>query len=212
MKPDERNLPLSTDSTEAARLFDRAVEHYLKYHTDTMALVGKAIAADADFVMAHCLKGYLLLGAANPAHRQQIASTLATAQSAAATATQREKQHVAAFAAWADGELDKSFAIWRQILDATPTDLLALRICDTTWFRHGQTQKNSRAGRPHRATLVIRSARLRHAAMRLGLRARGDRRLRRGRTRSGCRTGTGPHELLRAPRQDARAGDGLPPA
>jgi tetratricopeptide (TPR) repeat protein len=141
MKPDERNLPLSTDSTEAAHLFDGAVEHYLKYHTDTMALVGAAIAADADFVMAHCLKGYLLLGAANPAHRQQIASTLATAQSAAATATQREKQHVAAFAAWADGELDKSFAIWRQILDATPTDLLALRICDTTWFRHGQTQK-----------------------------------------------------------------------
>ena len=40
-----------------------------------------------------------------------------------------------------DGELDRSFAIWRQILDATPTDLLALRICDTTWFRHGQTQK-----------------------------------------------------------------------
>jgi tetratricopeptide (TPR) repeat protein len=141
MKPDERNLPLSTDSTEAARLFDRAVEHYLKYHTDTMALVGKTIVADADFVMAHCLKGYLLLGAANPAHRQQIVATLAVAQSNAATATQREKLHVAAFAAWAAGELDRSFAIWRQILDATPTDLLALRICDTTWFRHGQTQK-----------------------------------------------------------------------
>jgi hypothetical protein len=141
VKPDERNLPLSTDDTEAVHLFDRAVEHYLKYHTDTMALVGKAIAADSDFVMAHCLKGYLLLGAANPAHGQQIAATLAAAQSNAATATQREQLHVAAFAAWAGGELDKSFAIWRQILDATPTDLLALRICDTTWFRHGQTQK-----------------------------------------------------------------------
>ena len=50
-------------------------------------------------------------------------------------------QHVAAFAAWAQGELDRSFAIWRQILDDAPTDLLALRICDTTWFRHGQTAR-----------------------------------------------------------------------
>ncbi len=141
MKRDERNLPLSTDSTEAASLFDRAVEHYLKYHIDTMPLVGRALAADPDFVMAHCLKGYLLLSAANPANRQQIAATLAAAEANAGTATQREKHHVAAFAAWARGELDKSFAIWRQILDATPTDLLALRICDTTWFRHGQTQK-----------------------------------------------------------------------
>jgi hypothetical protein len=30
MKPDERGLSLSTDSDEAVRLFDRAVEHYLK--------------------------------------------------------------------------------------------------------------------------------------------------------------------------------------
>jgi tetratricopeptide (TPR) repeat protein len=141
MKPDERNLPLSTDSTEAATLFDRAVEHYLKYHIDSMSLVGSAMTADPNFVMAHCLKGYLLLSAANPANRQQIAATLAAAEANAAAGTQREKQHVAAFAAWANGELDRSFAIWRQILDATPTDLLAWRICDTTWFRHGQTQK-----------------------------------------------------------------------
>jgi tetratricopeptide (TPR) repeat protein len=141
MKQDERNLPLSTDSAEAAHLFDRAVEHYLKYHIDTMSLVGSALAADPDFVMAHCLKGYLLLAAANPANNTQIAATFAAAQANANATTQREKQHVAAFAAWSDGQLDKSFAIWRQILDTTPTDLLALRICDTTWFRHGQTQK-----------------------------------------------------------------------
>ena len=141
MKSDGRNLPLSTDSAEAVALFDRAVEHYLKFHIDTMSLVGRALASDPGFVMAHCLKGYLLLSAANPAHRQQIAETLAAAEANANSVTLREKQHVAAFAAWARGELDKSFAIWRQILDATPTDLLAVRICDTTWFRHGQTQK-----------------------------------------------------------------------
>ncbi len=141
MVRDERGLALSTDSSAAAEAFDRAVEHYLKYHTDTMSLVGRAIVADPQFAMGHCLKGYLLLSAANPANAPQIAETLATAQANAATATQREQHHVAAFAAWASGNLDKSFAIWRQILDDAPTDLLAFRICDTTWFRHGQTAK-----------------------------------------------------------------------
>jgi len=139
MKRDERGLPLSTDSDEAATTFDRAVEHFLKYHADTMALVERAIAADPGFAMAHCLKGYLLLSAANPANRPRIAATLAAAGTGAMTP--RERQHVAAFAAWARDKLDESFAIWRQILDAHPTDLLACRICDTTWFRHGQTQQ-----------------------------------------------------------------------
>jgi hypothetical protein len=121
------------------RCFDRAVEHYLKYHIDTMSLTASAIAADPQFVMAHCLKGYLLLSAANPANDRQIAEILAMAK--ARVGTGRELRHVAAFEAWTDGELDRSFAIWREILDETPTDLLALRICDTTWFRHGQTAK-----------------------------------------------------------------------
>jgi hypothetical protein len=140
MKQDERGLPLSTESDDAARLFDRAVEHYLKYHVDTMALANQAIAADPHFALAHCLKGYLLLSAANPAYNAQIAAALAAAQTGAA-ATTRERQHVAAFAAWASGALDKSFGIWRDLLDAVPTDLLAFRICDTQWFRHGQTAK-----------------------------------------------------------------------
>ncbi len=141
MTRDERGLMLSTDSTEAAALFDRAVEHYLKFHADTMALVGQMLAADPHFVMGNCLKGYLLLSAANPAFRPQITATLAAAEAGAAVATTRERRHVAAFAAWAQGALDRSFAIWREILDADPTDLLAVRICDTSWFRHGQTAK-----------------------------------------------------------------------
>jgi tetratricopeptide (TPR) repeat protein len=138
---DERGLPLSTDSAEAASLFDRAVAHYLKFHADTMALVGRMLAADPQFVLGHCFKGYLLLSASNPAFQAEIAITLAAAEAGGPAATERERQHVVAFAAWAGGALDRSFGIWRQILDAQPTDLLAARICDTSWFRHGQTAK-----------------------------------------------------------------------
>ena len=45
MKRDERGLELSTDSAAAVALFDRAVEHYLKYHADTMAWSGRRWSA-----------------------------------------------------------------------------------------------------------------------------------------------------------------------
>ena len=138
---DQRGLPLSTDSAEAAALFDRAVEHYLKFHADTMALVGQMLAADPGFALGHCFKGYLLLSASNPAFEAEIAVTLRAAEAGAAKATERERQHLAAFAAWAEGGLDRSFGIWRQLLEAHPTDLLGARICDTSWFRYGQTAK-----------------------------------------------------------------------
>jgi tetratricopeptide (TPR) repeat protein len=138
---DERGLPLSTDNQEAAALFDRAVEHYLKFHADTPALVGRMLEADPGFVLGHCFKGYLLLSASNPAFAREITATLAAAEAAPAPGTERERRHLAAFASWSQGALDRTFAIWRSILDDTLTDLLAARICDTTWFRHGQTAK-----------------------------------------------------------------------
>lgn len=140
MKRDARGLALSTDSAEAAALFDLAVEHYLKYHIDTMNLVNDALRVDPEFVIGHCLKGYLLLAGANPAQRPAVAASLATAQAGAGVVTRREQHHVAALAAWSRGALDEAFAAWHELLDADPIDLLAVRICDTTHFRFGQTQ------------------------------------------------------------------------
>jgi len=140
MNRDSRGLELSTDSAEAAMLFDRAVEHYLKYHVDTMDLVNGALVADPGFVLGHCIRGYLLLAGANPAHRHALAASLAAAESGAALATRREQRHVAALSAWRRGALGEAFAIWRELLDADPTDLLAVRISDTTHFRFGHTQ------------------------------------------------------------------------
>src|SRR6185312_11794107 len=96
MQRDTRGLALSTDSAEAVAAFDLAVEHYLKYHADTMALVADALTADPGFVMGHCIKGYLMLAGANPAHRPIVAASLAAARAGAAVATPREQRHVAA--------------------------------------------------------------------------------------------------------------------
>ena len=141
MMHDERGLALSTDSAEAAVLFDRVIAHYLKFHADTPALIGRMLAADPGFALGLCFKGYLLLSASNPAFEAEIAATLAAAQAGPALLSERERQHLAAFAAWAGGRLDRAIDIWQQLLESYPTDLLAVRICDTSWFRHGQTAK-----------------------------------------------------------------------
>jgi hypothetical protein len=140
MQRDARGLMFSTDSAEAAVLFDRAVEHYLKYHIDAMDLVNQTLAADPGFVMGHCIRGYLMLAGANPAHRPLVAVSVAAALAGAGGATRREQRHVAALAAWSSGALGEAFGIWRELLDADPLDLLAMRISDTTYFRFGQTQ------------------------------------------------------------------------
>src|SRR5262249_56339741 len=97
------------------------------------------LGVDPHFVLGHCFKGYLLLSASNPAFGAEIAATLAAAEASAGGVTDRERQHVAAFAAWADGALDRSFGIWQQLLDEHPTDLLPARISDTSWFRAHDT-------------------------------------------------------------------------
>lgn len=140
MKRDARGLELSTDGGEAAMLFDRAVAHYLKYHADTMSLVNDAVAADPGFVMGHRIKGTLLLAGANPAQRPDIDASLAAAEAGAAIVTPRDQRHVAAFAACRRGAYGDAFAIWRTLLDAGPTNLLALRVSNLMYFRYGQSQ------------------------------------------------------------------------
>ena len=138
MQRDSRGLELSTDSAEAAEKFDRAVEHFLKYHNDTMALLDQALAADPDFLMGHCMKGYLLLNGMNRVQRPVIEASLAATQKAAPMATRREQRHVAALAACARAAFGQAFAIWDELLADDPTDLLALRIAGVTCFRHGR--------------------------------------------------------------------------
>lgn len=140
MQRDARGLMLSTDSPLAACLFDRAVAHYLKYHQDTMALADEAMAADPGFVMGHVLKAYLMLAGANPAHRPAVVAALAAARAGAPLATVRERRHVAAAEAWADGAVGRAFGVWQELLAQDPTDLLGVRISDATLFRFGRTQ------------------------------------------------------------------------
>jgi hypothetical protein len=51
-----------------------------------------------------------------------------TAQSLAADVTPRERTHIAALTAWAEGELDRTIALWESILRTHPLDVVAFRL------------------------------------------------------------------------------------
>ena len=151
MQHDSHGLDLSTNSAAAARAFDHAVAGYIGYRADTGQRLAPLLAEDPQFALAHCLKGYLTMLSYKQANVPLAMASLQEARRWAGTATAREQAHVAALAAWIDGEPDRSGALWRQILAAHPRDALAFRLAHFTDFW---------LGRPDRMLSAVRAVEL----------------------------------------------------
>ncbi|MBI3452927.1 MAG: tetratricopeptide repeat protein [Rhodospirillales bacterium] len=138
MIADRRGLALTTASAAAARHYDAAVSHYVKYRISTGQWVRQMLDADPDFVMGHCFKGYLALTGYNAATLPRVADSIVAATAGLARVTPRERLHVAALAAWHRGAVDEALAAWERILADHPGDLMALRLAHFNYFWAGQ--------------------------------------------------------------------------
>ncbi len=139
MQTDARGLSLSTDSAEAARLFDRAIGEYLEYRKLTLATATEALDADPQFCLGHCLVGYLFMLFGSHAVDRKVDAALAHAERLSPRATERERMHVAALRAWRSGDTERANRIWDDILIAHPHDILALRLQHFSLFWTGQS-------------------------------------------------------------------------
>jgi tetratricopeptide (TPR) repeat protein len=128
MQQDVHGLPISTVSAPAAGAFDRVLHGYLKYRADIPARMAELFAADGDFGLAHCLKGYFALLSYKQANVPMAIEAARMARRSTASATPREQAHVAALEAWVGGDLDRAIAIWEEILLAHPLDVVAFRL------------------------------------------------------------------------------------
>ena len=140
MHLDARGLPLSTASAKAAAAFDHLVTGYLTYRADTPDRLKAVLEADPDFALAHCMKGYLAMLAFKQAVIPIAVEEARTALSLAADATPRERSHIAALTAWAEGELDRAIAHWESILRVHPHDAVAFRLAHFVNFWLGRPQ------------------------------------------------------------------------
>src|SRR4051794_12813765 len=102
---DAHGLIIST-TAEAAPALDRAILAYLKYRADTADQLGQLLAADPDFALAHCLKGYFAMLSFKRANVPVAMEAARMARGLMLRATAREQAHVAALESWIAGDLD----------------------------------------------------------------------------------------------------------
>lgn len=138
MHRDMHGLPVSTASPDAAAAFERTVAGYLKYRADLAVRLGETLAADADFGLAHCLKGYFALLSYKQANVPMAVEAARAARRLTANATPREQAHVAALDAWIAGDLDRALGVWEQILSEHPLDVIAFRLAHFNNFWLGR--------------------------------------------------------------------------
>jgi hypothetical protein len=164
MQLDSHGLDLSTDSARAAAAFDHAVAGYITYRADVGQRLKPLLAEDPQFALAHCLRGYLTMLTYKQTNVPLASASLREARRWATSATPREQAHIAALAAWIDGEPDRCVTIWQQILATHPRDALAFRLAHFADFWLGRPDRMLSAVRaveaawsvdlPHYGTLL----------------------------------------------------------
>jgi hypothetical protein len=135
---DARGLNLTTDSAAAVAAFNAAVSDYFEYRLSASERVKAALAADPTFVMGQCLRGYFMLMIGSNSTVPAARKALEQARTCARLTSTREQMHVAALAAWCEGDTRHASGIWQQIVVESPTDLLALRLDHFANFWRGE--------------------------------------------------------------------------
>ncbi|WP_207541118.1 hypothetical protein [Sabulicella rubraurantiaca] len=137
---DQRGLPIIAAGPEAVRRLDAAVEALLAHRPDAARRVEQALAADPDLLLGHTLYGFLLALLAREELEGEIACSLAGARHAAARrgATERERLHLAALAAWCErGEMEEAAALLERAALLAPLDAMAVKLAHALRFMLG---------------------------------------------------------------------------
>lgn len=137
---DKRGVAVTTDNRAALERYETAVELLLGYFVDPLAEIDAALAEDPGFAMGHCFRGGLMAVAAERASEPELRRSLAAAERLAGGANDRERGHIAALRAWADGDLAGAARHWNAVLTGHPRDVFALQMAHMSDFYLGQSR------------------------------------------------------------------------
>jgi tetratricopeptide (TPR) repeat protein len=132
---DARGCAVSTRSAAALGHLESALESMLSYFGDPLLALDAAIASDPGWGHPRVLKASLLLTLGEFEPARQAADELAAAAPLAGNA--REKAHLAAARAAAEGEWDTACESWERILVDHPRDIAALLFAHLFDFYRG---------------------------------------------------------------------------
>jgi tetratricopeptide (TPR) repeat protein len=137
---DAYGLNLTTISEDSAASWSAAFADSLEHRLIAAEHVKAALDADPDFVMGLCLRASMLMQIGSNGVHPKIAETLSLARAHEKSVSAREQMHIAALEHWLAGNLTKACAVWQEILDKWPADIMALRLHHNGSFWTGNRQ------------------------------------------------------------------------
>jgi hypothetical protein len=127
MGTDARGLDM-TGSAEAVAVYDRAIDHLVRFQPEVVDAAAEAAAADPGCVMARVFGAYLALMSTEEGAVAGAQKTLGSPGSDAAPLLPRERAHLAAARRWVTGDMTGAGALLGEISVHYPRDLLALAV------------------------------------------------------------------------------------
>ena len=140
MQTDARGLEITTTEAGAAA-WDHMIVGYLTQRADTGDRMEALFAADPDFALAHCMRGYFAMLSFKDAMTPAAAEAAATASEKGRSITRREWRHIDALTTWAAGDLDRTLMTWEAILRDYPHDVVAFRMAHFMYFWLGRSHE-----------------------------------------------------------------------
>lgn len=147
---DHHGLEMTGASARAAELYQTARERFHRYQGDSFTPLMAALADSPGFVMAHALKAWMTLVAANTEVAAMGVEAFQTAKDLPMNT--REAGHIAAIGALLAGEVRAAARIMEEVAIQFPHDVLALQTGQTLDFLLGDSRMlRDRIGRvlPH---------------------------------------------------------------
>jgi hypothetical protein len=127
MPADERGLA-TTGSLEAVAVFDRAIDHLIRFQIEVVEDGANTVACDPRCAMGAVLCAYLSLMSTEKSQVATARQSLAAVSANQATLLPRERAHLAAAQRWVDGDMAGAGALLDAISLEHPRDLLALAV------------------------------------------------------------------------------------
>ena len=143
----KENLPMSTTSNEACKLYDVSLSQLTGYYENSdfngfAVSLQTMIDSDPSFILGHCLKiGAQVLGSDRNLNNKSFveANLVLKNNPSELPITRREKMHVRAVQLLQQGALTEACDFYEQILLENPTDMMAIKFSQSCYFYRGES-------------------------------------------------------------------------
>ena len=136
---DSRGLPVSTESVVALERYEHAVRQTLGYSGNPLEALDEALAADPEFGAAHALRADLAVMSSEQGALPLIRASVEAMSLPGCRATARERAHVGAAAAWAEGGFERAGQLYGAVALEHPRDLIAIQAAHVVDFYLGDS-------------------------------------------------------------------------